>query len=120
MNTVFFMLSPYITLAFLLSVMLQNDKWVTLLTPITWMISIVGFIILFYRRYLLDDPLTSEIFFAMTGVDTDYPQWIIKSILIIILFAYSKKWTYNGLLLAICICTIYLFMFDFRKIYGIR
>lgn len=114
-----FMLSPYISMAYLLSVFLQKEKWITLLTPITWVISTVGLAILFYKRFYLDDPLPSLFFFMITGVESDYPLWLIKSIIVGMLFVYDKKWTHRGMILALCTCMVYLLAVDFREIYNL-
>lgn len=114
-----FMLSPYISLAFLLSVFFRNEEWITLLTPIAWVISAVGLAILFYKRFFLDDPLPSLFFFMITGLESDYPLWLAKSIVLALLITNDKKWTRSGILLALCTCIIYLLAVDFREIYAV-
>ena len=113
------MLSPYVTIAFILSVFFQKEKWITLLTPITWVISTVGLAILFYKRFIIGDPLPSLFFFMIAGVESDYPLWVIKSIVLALLITNDKKWTRSGILLALCTCIVYLLAVDFRKIYEV-
>jgi hypothetical protein len=114
-----FMLSPYITLAFLVAVFLQKDYWITLLTPITWIICIVGMAISLYRRFALNDPMCSLIFQSVFGIDSDLPTWFIKGFLFVLLIRERKQWTPYGILLALGICLVYLFLVDFRDIYRV-
>ena len=113
------MLSPYITFAFLVAVFLQKEYWITLLTPITWIICIVSMIVSLYRRFVLNDPMYSFIFQSVFGTDSDLPIWFMKCFLFVLLVRERKPWTLYGILLAVGICLLYLLLVNFRDIYRV-
>lgn len=113
-----YMLSPYISICYLVYYFLKKDKMLILYTPITWFISVVGILLLLYKRYILNDPVRYFGIKNIMGISSDFLLILGKIILIGMLLKECKPITFNSITFAVLIMMIYLNLVDVRYIYG--
>ena len=111
------MLSPYITLFYFISVIGNFEKIILILTPITWIVCILGLIIKLYKRFIQKKILRSYIFLQLFGLKTDLPLIFIKFCLLLLLIFRNDPITKNGVILAIIILVLYIATIDIKKVY---
>lgn len=114
-----YMLSPYITICYIVYFFLKKDEFLTLFTPITWFISVVGILILLYKRYILNDPVRYFGIKKIMGINTDFLLILGKIVLIGLLLKECKPVSFNSITFAVLIIMIYLNLVDIRYVYGI-
>ena len=117
MNNLIYMLSPYITLFYFISIIKNFKKIILILTPITWIICILGLIIKLYKRFIQKNILQSYIFLQLFGIKTDLPLIFIKFGLLLLLLYRNDPITKNGVIIAIIILVLYILNIDIKKIY---
>lgn len=112
-----YMLSPYITLFYFISIVKNFKKIILIFTPITWIICILGLIIKLYKRFIQKKILQSYIFLQLFGIKTDLPLIFIKLFLLLLLLYRNDPITKNGIILAIIILVLYILNIDINKVY---
>lgn len=114
------MLSPYISIVYLISVFYHGQTIITLLTPITWIICIVGLAIIFYKRFVQKRVLSSYIFKKITHIDSDIPLILFKLFILFILLHIRTPITHNGVIVAGIILTVYVWLVDIETVYELH
>jgi hypothetical protein len=111
------MLSPYIFTIYFLSYILNKRIIVILFTPLLWIISIIGVIILLYRRFYKKNIIYSLIIYKLFNIKTDIPLILLKILTIIFLYNQGSNITKESILLTIVVLVLYLYIVDLEEIY---
>ena len=113
------MLSPYISISYILSVIYKFDYFTILLTPITWIICIIGLLIIFYKRFVQKKLLRSYVFLKLFHVESDIPLIIIKVFIIALLVYKNNSCTLLYIIMALFILSIYILFIDITQTYDL-
>lgn len=115
-----YMLSPYVSFLYLLFSFLGLYEFREILTPLTWIISIVGICIIAYRRFVLKYPVKSYFTYLLTGVKTDIPVLLFKIGLILLLIKHNDKITQCSIYLSLIVVALYCTVVNVSNIYQIQ
>uniref|UniRef100_A0A6C0BRA2 Uncharacterized protein n=1 Tax=viral metagenome TaxID=1070528 RepID=A0A6C0BRA2_9ZZZZ len=113
----FKMLSPYIFIIYFLSYISNKRNIVTLFTPLMWIVSIFGIIILLYRRFYKKNIIYSIIFYKLFNIKSDIPLIILKVLTIMFLYHEPTKLTRDSLLLSFILIAVYSYVIDIEDTY---
>ena len=113
------MLSPYITILYIISVYCRIDDLNIMLTPITWIVCVFGLLIILYKRFINNDILPSYIWYQLFGVKTDLPPIVFKFCIITLLIQQNKPFTNIALILAGIIIATYITFINVIEVYDI-
>ena len=113
----FKMLSPYIFIIYFTSYIFNKRKMVALFTPLLWYISIVGIIILIYRRIYNETILYSLIFYKLFNIKTDIPAFLLKILTIIFLYNKRTHITKYSIGFTLIVLTGYIYFVDTDEVY---
>lgn len=113
----FKMLSPYIFTIYFLSYISNKRDVVVLFTPLLWIISVIGIIILLYRRFYKNNIIYSLIFYKLFNIKSDISLILLKIITIIFLSNEGTEITKESILLTIVVIVLYSYIVDIEEIY---
>ena len=113
----FKMLSPYIFTIYFLSYISNKRDVVVLFTPLLWIISVIGIIILLYRRFYKNNIIYSLIFYKLFNIKSDISLILLKIITIIFLYNEGTEITKESILLTIVVIVLYSYIVDLEEIY---
>ena len=113
----FKMLSPYIFIIYFIAYIFNKRKLVALFTPLLWFISIVGIIILIYRRIYNETILYSLIFYKLFNIKTDIPAFLLKILTIIFLYNKRTHITKYSIGFTLIVLTGYIYFVDTDEVY---
>lgn len=113
----FKMLSPYIFIIYFTAYIFNKRKMVALFTPLLWFISIVGIIILIYRRIYNETILYSLIFYKLFNIKTDIPAFLLKILTIIFLYNKRTHITKYSIGFTLIVLTGYIYFVDTDEVY---
>lgn len=113
------MLSPYISMFYILSVLCKFKFMTILLTPITWIICIIGLLIVFYKRFVQKKILRSYIIFKIFRINSDIPLIIFKLSIILLLIYINNSFTLLSIIIALLILSIYILFIDVKQTYDL-
>ena len=90
-----------------------------LLTPITWMICIIGLLIVSYKRFVQKKILRSYLFFKLFHIKSDFPLIIFKLLIIVLLIYKNNACTLLSIFIALLILLLYILFTDIKLTYDL-
>ena len=113
------MLSPYISMCYILCVLCKFEFMTILLTPITWIICIIGLLLVFYKRFFQKKILRSYIIFKIFRINSDIPLIIFKLSIILLLIYKNNSFTLLSIIIALLILPTYILLIDVKETYDL-